>query len=102
MNETMYILIVFICGVILGVFFFGGLWLTVKKGMTSKMPGLLFIASFFIRTLIALVGFYYLSANNWKNMAACLMGFVLARFIIKQYTKSKEEKYIREEVAHEA
>ncbi len=100
MNDIIYIIIVFICGIILGIIFFGGLWLTIKKSVTSKMPGLLFIASFFIRTGITLLGFYFLAANNWKNMAACLVGFVISRFIIKQYTK-QETHTIAKEVTHE-
>lgn len=102
MNEIMLILIVFICGIILGIIFFGGLWLTVKKGIASKTPGLLFVLSFFTRTGITLLGFYYLGANNPKNMAACLVGFVVARFIVKYYTKSEKDKHtIKKEVANE-
>lgn len=103
MNEIIEIIIIFICGIILGVIFFGGLWLTVKKGITSKMPGILFVASFFIRTVITLLGFYFLGANNPKNMAACLVGFVVTRFAIKYYTKSEKNKtFIEKEVTHEA
>ncbi len=102
MNETIEIIIIFICGIVLGVIFFGGLWLTVKKGITSKMPGILFVVSFFIRTAITLLGFYFLGANNPKNMAACLIGFVVARFAIKYYTKSEKNKtFIEKEVTHE-
>jgi F1F0 ATPase subunit 2 len=101
MNEIIYIIIVFICGIILGIIFFGGLWLTIKKSVTSKTPGLLFFASFLIRTGIALLGFYFLAANNWKNMVACLVGFIISRFIIKQYTKH-ETHAIAKEVTHEA
>ncbi|MEO6902779.1 MAG: ATP synthase subunit I [Bacteroidia bacterium] len=101
MNEILFILIVFICGIFLGIIFFGGLWLTIKKSVSSKMPGLLFMLSFFIRTGITLLGFYYLGVNNWKNMIACLVGFILARVIIKQYTK--QEKYdVGKEISNEA
>jgi F1F0 ATPase subunit 2 len=101
MNETIYIILIFICGIILGIIFFGGLWFTVKKVVTSKIPGLLFIISFIFRTGIVLLGFYYLAAGNFKNMIACLIGFIIARFIIKQSTKSEKKYVIGKEASNE-
>ncbi|HSZ24785.1 MAG TPA: ATP synthase subunit I [Cytophagaceae bacterium] len=88
---------VFALGIILGSIFFGGLWLTVKYGVTSKIPVVIFTVSFFIRTGITLVGFYYIYPNGWKKILICLLGFIIARFIINQMIKSKKK-----EVTHEA
>jgi F1F0 ATPase subunit 2 len=89
MNETLHILLSFITGVALGAIFFIGLWLTVKKMVTSKAPGILMMISFFLRTGITLLGFYYVSFNNPELLIICLIGFILARIIVKRFTDSK-------------
>ncbi len=89
MNETLHVLLAFITGVALGGVFFMGLWLTVKKMVVSKTPAMLMIVSFILRTGITLVGFYYVSFNNPALSIICLFGFILARIIIKRFTKSK-------------
>ncbi|MBI1223336.1 MAG: ATP synthase subunit I [Bacteroidetes bacterium] len=86
MNEIIPIILRAGIGFVLGAVFFGGLWLTVKKGLHSGMPGLVFILSFLLRTGVTLTGFYFAAAGNWKYMLACLAGFILARIIIRRYT----------------
>jgi len=86
---------VFTAGLILGILFFGGLWLTVKKVVTSKRPSLWLIGSFLIRVSITLIGFYYLSLGSWKNLLISVSGFIIARSIIIYLTKSIEEKSIQ-------
>ncbi len=46
-----------IAGVLLGMFFFGGLWWTIRRGVSSKQPAALFFFSLLLRTGIALAGF---------------------------------------------
>ena len=43
---------------LLGALFFGGLWWTVRKGVSSTQPALWFFGSLLLRTSIALAGFY--------------------------------------------
>ncbi len=47
-----------VAGVALGVFFFGGLWLTVRKGVSSRRPALWFLGSMLVRIGATLAGFY--------------------------------------------
>jgi F1F0 ATPase subunit 2 len=89
MNETLHILLSFITGVALGAIFFIGLWLTVKKIVKSKASGILMMISFFLRTGITLLGFYYVSSNNPELLIVCLIGFIVARVIVKRFNKSK-------------
>ncbi len=77
-------------GVILGVIFFGGLWLTVQKGLRSKMTGLVFMGSFIVRMAIIVLGFYYVGADNWQKMMVCLGGFLLARIAITHITQKQD------------
>jgi F1F0 ATPase subunit 2 len=103
MNETLFMILAFIGGLVLGVLFFGGLWLTVKKSITSKIPALWVFGSFFLRIGITLIGFYYISLGNWQRLLICVLGFVAARYIVIRFTKSIDEKQLqlKKEVYHE-
>ncbi len=85
---------VFIAGLIMGTLYFGGLWLTVKKTLSSKNPALWILGSFFFRVSIVMVGFYYLASSNWQRLLICVLGFIIARYIVVNYTKSIDEKQI--------
>ena len=95
---------VFTAGLGLGILFFGGLWLTVKKAITSKRPALWLIGSFFFRMGITLVGFYYLSQGSWKSLLISAIGFIIARPLIIHLTKSIDEKAfpLKKQTSHEA
>ena len=94
MNETLLFILVFIAGIALGVIFFGGLWLTVKKMVTAKIPALWVLGSFIVRLGIVLPGFYFISSGNWQRLVICLIGFVAARFIIIHLTKAIDAKQL--------
>ena len=104
MNEPLNMVLPFIVGLLLGVLFFGGLWFTVKKLLTSKTPALLMIGSFVFRISIVSAGFYFIGLGDWKKLVVCLIGFTVARFAVIYYTKSVYEKnpQIKKEVANEA
>ena len=59
MNETLTLVLALVAGVVLGAMFFGGLWWTVRKGVSSKQPALWFLGSLLLRMGIALAGFYF-------------------------------------------
>jgi F1F0 ATPase subunit 2 len=76
-------------GALLGAFFFGGLWWTVRKGVTSERPALWFLGSLLLRTALILVGFYLVSQGHWSRLAMCLLGFVIARvLVVKRLTRA--------------
>ncbi len=66
-------------GLGLGVMFFGGLWWTVRRGVSSDYPALWFLVSVVLRTSIVLFGFYVASGGQWPRLLLCLLGFVMAR-----------------------
>jgi F1F0 ATPase subunit 2 len=92
----------FIVGVLLGIVFFGGLWYTVGKLATSSSPGLWFIGSFFIRSAITVLGFYYISLGDWRRLFFCLAGFIVSRYVVIHFTGSKKSLQIEKETRHEA
>jgi len=94
MSEVVHGIGLFISGLVIGTLFFGGLWITVKKAVFSKIPALWFFCSFLFRVGITLLGFYYVAAGNLQSLLICTLGFVVARFVIQYLTKPKVEKVI--------
>ncbi len=93
MNDILALALALATGVLLGVFFFGGLWWTVQKGVPSERPALWFLGSLLLRTGVILAGFYIVSQGHWSRLVVCLLGFLIARFIIvKRLTRPPAEE----------
>ena len=75
-----------VAGLLLGTMFFVGLWWTVRKAVFSPRPALWLLGSQLLRTSLALAGFYVVASGHWQRLLACLLGFVIARFIVIQFT----------------
>jgi F1F0 ATPase subunit 2 len=82
MNETLTLVLALVAGLLLGALFFGGLWWTVQKGVSSKKPEFLFFSSLLLRTSITLAGFYFIARDHWERLLVCILGFIIARFIV--------------------
>lgn len=102
MSDILYMILAFIAGITLGLFFFGGLWYTVKKVITEKIPAIWFLISFFLRISVVLIGFYYIAPGGWQRLIICLVGFIIARVVVTQLTKSIDKKQTIKEIYHEA
>jgi F1F0 ATPase subunit 2 len=87
MPDTASFILASLVGVALGIVFFGGLWWTVRKGLSSQLSALWFSGSLLLRTGIALAGFYFVSHGEWPKLLACLLGFLLARFAVTRFTQ---------------
>jgi F1F0 ATPase subunit 2 len=72
--------------------FFGGLWWTVIRGVSSERPALWFFGSMLLRTSVTLVGFYFVGREDWHQWLLCLLGFVLARLVVKWMTRPPGEQ----------
>jgi len=79
-------------GVALGAFFYAGLWLTVRSFAASRHPVLLTIASFWIRTIIVLAGFFLLMNRNLEYAMACGAGFLLGRIVVSSFVRVPETR----------
>ena len=82
MNEWLTLALTGMAGLLLGAIFFGGLWWTVRLGVTSRRPALLFLGSLLLRTVVVVAGFYFVADAHWQRLLACLCGFVIARIIV--------------------
>ncbi len=71
-----------VAGLALGLFFFGGLRLTVARLPRSRRPALLLAVSALLRLSLVLAGFFFVLQGDWRNAVAALGGFVAARFLM--------------------
>lgn len=89
MNEAL--ILAAAAGAALGAIFFGGLWWTVRKGVSSPRPALWFFGSLLVRSSIVLAGFYVVGSGHWERLAAALLGFIVARLLVMRLTRVPEE-----------
>ena len=89
-NDTWSLMLAWAMGVLFGAMFFGGLWWTVRKALSSKRPALWFLVSLLLRMSTVLGGFYFVSGGHWRRLLACLLGFVMARLIVIKLSRAVE------------
>ncbi len=90
MGELPAVALSCIAGAGLGVLFFGGLWWTIRRAMSSRQPALWFGGSVLARTGLAVTGFYFVAAGDWKRLAAGVAGFLAARLVVTRVVKSSD------------
>jgi len=78
-----------LAGTMLGGFFYGGLWFTVRRLPESRHPALLALASFWLRSLIVLASMVFLMKLRWQYGLIALVGFPLGRFAIAKFLPQK-------------
>ena len=91
MNEFLNLTLSLGAGLLLSAMFFGGLWWTVQKGVSSPRPALWFLGSMLLRTSLTLGGFYFVGRGHWERLVACLLGFIMARLLVTWLTRSTRE-----------
>ena len=91
MNESLSLVSALVMGVLLGAMFLGGLWWTVRQGLSSKRVALWFLGSLLLRMGVALAGFYFVSGGHWERLLLCLLGFVMARLVVTRLTRPSGE-----------
>ena len=91
MNEIFTMMPALVAGMLLGAVFFGGLWWTVQKGVSSTRPALWFFGSLLLRTTITLAGFSVISNGHWEKLLVCLLGFTIARPMVTRLTRSDDK-----------
>jgi len=97
MNSTEIITLNFaaLAGFVIGTFFFGGLWWTVRYAIRGKRPALLFMISLFVRFGLALTGFYFIGSGHPDRLIACLLGFLVSRVLIGRFLRASGRRTVR-------
>jgi F1F0 ATPase subunit 2 len=90
-GERTPLLLSALAGGALGAIFFGGLWLTVRNGLVSKQPAVWFLGSMLVRMAITLFGFFIVSSGHWERCVACLLGFMVVRYVVAWMTRPVDE-----------
>ena len=100
MNDALFLVLAFVTGVLLGTIFFGGLWWTVRKGVSSKQPAVWFFGSLLLRMSVTLSGFYLVGRDHWERLLLCLLGFVMARVVVTWLTRQSRMPHPLQEASH--
>ena len=101
MNETLSLALSLVVGILLGAVFFGGLWWTVQKVVSSKQSALWVFCSLLLRMSIVLAGFYFIAHGHWERLLICLLGFVMARPIVMRFTGAvARSNHVAQETSH--
>jgi len=77
-----------LAGLVLGGFFFGSLWWTVRRTLSSAPSVLSHLGILVLRLAVTLFGFYAVGAGHWERLAACLAGFLVARVAATRMTRA--------------
>jgi F1F0 ATPase subunit 2 len=88
MSETLKLVLALVEGLSLGALFFGGLWWTVRKSFSSQQPALWFVGSSLLRTMLVLLGFYFIALGHWQKLLVALLGFAMARLMVTRLTRA--------------
>ncbi len=101
MSETVTLALAWLAGGGIGLIFFGGLWWTVRKGVTAKQPALWFFGSMLLRMSVTLAGFYVVSNRHLDRLLLCLLGFFIARIIVTRLTRiAGKQECLTEKISH--
>jgi F1F0 ATPase subunit 2 len=92
MITVQYVLMAFFVGMGAGLFYFGGLWWTVRRLPSARQPALLTFGSFFVRTGLSLAAFYFASGGHWQRILASLLGFIIVRVFLVRRMRSSPAK----------
>ena len=90
-NQPLALILASVVGGMLGTIFYGGLWWTVRKCVSSAQPAFWVFGSLVLRMGLALTGFYFVAGGGWQRLIACLLGFFVARLIVTRLTRPPGE-----------
>lgn len=81
-SDLLPLALSFGAGIGLGIFYFCGLWLTVRRLTKARWPVVMSLSSFFGRLAAVLLGFYFVMGGRWERLIACLVGFLVVRVVL--------------------
>jgi F1F0 ATPase subunit 2 len=90
-DDPLGLVLAWVIGVSLGGMFFGGLWWTTQKVLSSERPAVWVFGSLLLRMSVALAGFYVVGHDHWEKLLVCLLGFLVARVIATRVAGAEEQ-----------
>ena len=93
--DALPIVLALIAGLGLGVIYFGGLWLTVRRLPSAGSPAALATASLFGRLAIVAAGLYAIAlAKRWELLVAAMAGMLVVRFVFIRKLRAEQRETI--------
>jgi F1F0 ATPase subunit 2 len=92
MNNNFQLLIGSLWGISLGIFYFGGLWVTVRLVPRVSKPKKLLLISFILRISVVLAGFWFVLRLHSLHFLTTLAAFFLVRFIMLSLVSRPNQK----------
>jgi len=94
MNISIFSLLSLVVGVILGLLYFAGLWMTVKNIIKASSPLVLSLVSFTVRTVTIFLALIFVSRQgSFIDIIIFLIGFIIGRFILhKRVLQAQKEQ----------
>ena len=92
-NELLHYFPVFAGGLLLGIVFFGGLWLTVRRLPHTTHPATVFLSSALIRIAVVVTGVWLLTKGNALSVGVCLLGFLTIRILTVYVIPNDQNKF---------
>lgn len=81
-------------GVLLGIFYFAGLWWTVRRLGSGGVVAPLFLFSMLFRISVVMVSFYVFLGNDWQKLLLALLGFMVLRLFATRLIRLKDDPVI--------
>jgi F1F0 ATPase subunit 2 len=88
MTDGIRLVLAALGGVAVGLLYFGGLWVTVRRLPTSRSPVVLTLVSFVGRLALVAVGFWVLMAGEPMRIGVALLGFLAVRIVLVRRVRS--------------
>ncbi len=83
MNDLAVNVFSLAAGAVFGIFYFHGLWLTLRELPNTCQPVLLTMGSFLGRTALCILGFYLIvKMVNLEGLMISIIGFTASKFAI--------------------
>ena len=77
-------------GLVMGLFYFGGLWLTLQSMDRYRHPARLTMGSLAFRLGVMLVSLYLISGGDPVRIGLWLFGFLLGRTLLVRWISSQK------------
>lgn len=79
--------LLFLTGSLAGLFYFGGLWLTLKQALNRPRGAVWIFISFILRTAVVVTLFVILMENDFYRILVLMAGFIWVRFLFTSRMK---------------
>lgn len=84
-SNTLDLIMAFAAGLLIGSFYFLALWMTVRRLPKARLPAVLTLGSYLIRSAVSMAGFYLVMSGCWERLLVSLLGFIVMRSILVRW-----------------